>query len=466
MGGAYMTPAAASFETASRALVEGFEPDAVALARFLAGEGREVTIAGRGLATDDVRALADLGVRIRECANLDADPGEHDEAFLDVWTPEVATRVRRLRASGCRVRCLADLVLERARIPTIGVTGTAGKTTTATLVAALLRQTGADVRLGTARASNLWPTAELLPPPPDGFLVVELTSSHLCFMTTSPTVAVITSFWPDHIELHGSLARYRAAKETIVRHQTGADAAVVNADDADATAIGRLSPGRLFSFSAKGEVERGAFRAGDRIVLRDAGEDEMVPLPGGLDEPRLLALLAGAAATVAVGRRPSELDELPQPPFRARVVGHRGATELVDDGLATTPAKTAATLRGLPDASVVLVAGGEQQIDGRAVHASPDELALLEQACIEVSRAARLVVCFGSAADRLTPMLQPERCLVVETLDQAIDAAGRALRPADSALVVSPMFPVLQEHRERIASALTALAAGQARVTP
>lgn len=453
-----MASTPASNESSSRTLVEGFAPDAIALARFLALEGRDVTIAAAGPADDDVNGLAELGVTVVEHADLDTNPGEHHEAFLDVWTAEVAPRVKRLRASGCRVRCLADLVLERAAVPAIGVTGTAGKTTTATYVAALLRQSGAKVRFGTARAGNLWPTAELLTPSPDGLLVLELTSSHLCFMTASPTVGVITSFWPDHLELHGSLARYRAAKETIARHQTAAAAMVVNADDVEATAIGRLSPGQLVSFSASTEVERGAFRVGDRLVLRDGGEDTVLSLPRGLDGPRLLALLAAAATTVAVGRSPTELGELPQPPFRARVVGRRGATALVDDGLAATPAKAAATLRGLADESVVLVVGGEREIEGRAVHASPEEIALLEEACIEVSRAARLVVCFGSAAGRLAPMLPRNRRLVVETLGQAIDAGGRSLRAGDAALVVSPMFPIPQADRERIAEALSAAA--------
>ena len=438
-------------------LVEGFGPEAVALARLLAHEGRDVTIAAAGAAPAPARALAELGVTVDEHADLDTEPGQHDEAFLDVWTAEVAPRVARLRSAGCRVRCLADLVLERAAAPTIGVTGTAGKTTTATFVAALLRRSGANVRAGGARAGNLWPTSELLTPSPGELLVLELTSSHLCFMTTSPTVGVVTSFWPDHLELHGSLARYRAAKETIARHQTTADAIVVNADDADATAIGRLSPGQRVSFSARTEVERGAFLVDDRLVLRDAGEDRALPLPRGLDEPRLLALLAAAATTVAVGRLPTELGELPQPSFRARIVGRRGATALVDDGLAATPTKTAATLRELADESVVLVAGGELDIDGRAVHASSEEIALLELACVEVSRAARLVVCFGLAADRLAPMLPPERRLVVETLDQAIDVAGHSLRAGDAALVVSPMFPVSQTDRERIAEALVAV---------
>ena len=120
-------------------LVEGFDTDAVALARLLATEGRSVTLAGSGTASAEALALRALDVDVRERADLDREPGEHEEAFLDVWTPEVAPRVCRLRAAGARVRCLGDLVLERARVPTIGVTGTAGKTTTAFLVVQLLR---------------------------------------------------------------------------------------------------------------------------------------------------------------------------------------------------------------------------------------------------------------------------------------------------------------------------------------
>lgn len=438
-------------------LVEGFEPDAIALAALLADEGRDVTIAAPQRATEDVRRLAELGVRVRERADLDTETGEHDEAFLDVWTPEVAPRVARLRASGCRVRCLADLVLERARVPAIGITGTAGKTTTAAFSVALLRRSGATVRAGSARAGNLWPTAELLPSPRDGLLVLELTSSHLCFTTTSPTVAVVTSFWPDHLELHGSLARYRAAKEAIVRRQSVHDAVVANADDAEALAIARLSPGRFVSFSAQGEVGCGAFRLRDELVLRDAGGDRVMPLPDGLDPPRLTALLAAVAATVAVGLRPTGLGDLPRPRFRSHVIGRRGTTELVDDGLAATPAKTAAALRRRADASVVLVAGGERALEGSEVHAAPEEIALLEHACAEASRTARLVVVFGSAGERLVPMLPPERLLVVATLTEAIGRAGSELRTDDAALLVSPMFPVPQRDREQIAPSLAAL---------
>ena len=110
----------------TRVLVESFDRDAVVLARTFAREGRRVTLAGTGDASQQALELRAAGVVVRARAALDTEPGSYEEAFLDVWTPEVAPRVALLRDSGCAVRCLADLVLERSTVPTIGVTGTAG----------------------------------------------------------------------------------------------------------------------------------------------------------------------------------------------------------------------------------------------------------------------------------------------------------------------------------------------------
>ena len=142
----------------TRVLVEGFDRDAVVLARTFAREGHRVTLAGPGDASQQALELRASGVVVRARASLDSDPGTHDEAFLDVWTPEIAPRVALLRERGTVVRCLADLVLERAAVPTVGVTGTAGKTTTTAFLAYLLRSAGVTVHTSTtARAANLWP---------------------------------------------------------------------------------------------------------------------------------------------------------------------------------------------------------------------------------------------------------------------------------------------------------------------
>ena len=441
-----------------RILVEGFDRDAVVLARTLAREGHRVTLAGQGDASQQALELRASRVVVRARASLDTEPGHHDEAFLDVWTPEVAPRVALLRESGCVVRCLGDRVLERSPVPTIGVTGTAGKTTTVAFLAYLLRTAGSTVHTGTtARAGNLWPTAELLPPPADGVVLMELTSSHLCFTTHSPTIAVITCFWPDHLELHGSLERYRAAKEAIVRHQGPSDIVVANEDDDDAAAIASLSPGRRFGFSATREVDAGAFVRGAEMMLRDASGERSFVLPPSLDAPRLQALLAAAATALAAGALPETLRAPEPPPYRAALVGRLGDTELIDDGMAATPAKTASALHEFPDASVVLVAGGELETAGLPVHASREERELLEEACAEARRVARFVVLFGPAAARLASSFDRRTTRRTTTLDEAIALASSHAEGA-KVLVVSPMFPLPLEDRERIAPALRALA--------
>ena len=442
----------------TRTLIEGFEPDAVFLARLLTREGRRVTLAGTRDATQQALALRHDGVEIRANADLDINPGRHDEAFLDVWTPEVAPRVALLRESGCAVRCLGDLVLERTTVPTIGVTGTAGKTTTAAFLVYLLRNAGMTVHTSTtARAANLWPTAELLPPPTDGVVVMELTSSHLCFTTRSPSIAVITCFWPDHLELHGSLARYRAAKASIVRHQGPDDIVVTNEDSPGAAALADVSPGRRYGFSMKREVDAGAFVHGKEVVLRDTAGDRTFRLPRTLDVPRAQALLGAAAAALAAGALPKQLRPPDAPPARVTRVGRIGDTELIDDGMAATPTKTASALDDRPADSVVLVAGGELANAGLPVHSSPEEELLLEQACAEARRVARLVVLFGPASARLAPFFDPERTIRAASLDAAIRLASDRAAGAD-VLVVSPMFPLPRADRERIAPALAALA--------
>jgi UDP-N-acetylmuramoylalanine--D-glutamate ligase len=443
-----------------RILVEGFERDGVVLARTLAREGHRVTLAGPGDATQLALELRASGVAVRARVSLDGEPGQYDEAFLDVWTPEVAPRVSLLRESGCVVRCLGDLVLERATVPTIGVTGTAGKTTTTAFVAYLLRSAGVAVHTSTtARAGNLWPTAELLPPPGDGAILMELTSSHLCFTTTSPTIAVVTCFWPDHLELHGSLERYRAAKEAIVSRQGADDVVVANEDDRDADAIASLSPGRRFGFSAIHEVELGAFVHGRRVILRGADGERSFALPRSLDAARLQALLAAAAAALAAGALPEQLRTPAAPPHRTTHVGRLGETELIDDGMAATPAKTAAALHEVPDDSVVLVAGGELESAGLPVHASREEQALLEAACAEARRVARLVVLFGPATARLARHFDRRSTVRAASLDEAIALASTRAEGA-KVLVVSPMFPLPLADRERIGPALEALATG------
>jgi UDP-N-acetylmuramoylalanine--D-glutamate ligase len=448
-------------------LVEGFEPDQLALARSLAASGASVRLAGAGPAPEQARALAaQHGVALEPYADLDADPGAADIAYLDVWTPAVAPRVTKLCAQGTRISCLGDLLLERATGPTVGVTGTAGKTTTTGLTVQLLRASGVDVDASTAgRLGNVWPTAELLDrPDPTRLLVLELTSSHLAFMRQSSHTAVITSFWPDHLELHGSLHAYRAAKEVIVRGQRPGDTLVVNADDARAASFAEITPAGLVEASLEHPVERGAFARDGAVVVRwddaETAVGQLVGLPyAGRQRLNVLAALATAlAAGAPPGSLPQALARVEPAAHRTRQVAFVNGARVIDDGMAATPSKTAAALAAYPGGSVVLIAGGIDDPGTGPVHRTPEERELLEHACDEIARTVRLAVLFGSAAAGLEQRLA-ERAVpvhVTTTLDEAI--AEAADRTGGAAVIVfSPLYPVALEDRRRFAALARAL---------
>jgi UDP-N-acetylmuramoylalanine--D-glutamate ligase len=440
-------------------LIEGFDADAVALARLLAGEGNAVRLASAEPEPAETRVLHELGIAVQPGVDLDADPGEAEIAYLDVWTPEVAPRVEKLRARGVRLSCLGDLLLERWGGPSIGITGTAGKTTTTALVAAILRHAGTDIAVsGGARAGNLWPTADLLERisvQADGAgttLLVELTSSHLAFMRSSPTLAAVISFWPDHLELHGSLDRYRAAKEQIVRHQRPGDRVVVNADDA-AAGFADATPAGVWKLSVAHRVERGAYLDQERgvVVADGTTETELGHVEGAAAHP-VNAVAASAIATAA-GADPTTigagLDSAIAPPWRAQPCGTLGGVPVLDDGMAATPSKGAATLVRYPARSIVLIAGGLNDAGGGPVHATPVEIGLLEHACDVVARVARVVVLFGEARPRLAPLLASRQVELITTsdLEAAVIAAAQQAAGA-TAVVFAPLFPVALGDRE------------------
>ena len=368
-------------------VVESTAPEATPFAEFLGSE--------------DARA------RLVTPAKLDRDP-HADVAFLDAWTPEVATRVAGLRQGGALVTCFADLLLARAGSRAVAVTGSAGKTTTTSLIVHLLRGVGIEAAAPAPGISgNLWPDASLLSALEETLpIAFELTSSHLAYCGGSPHVAVVTSFWADHLELHGSLGAYAHAKEAIVRQQPPESWLVVP-DDGTCERFVSATPARVARFSLANPVEQGAFVRGSRLVARWEGEEvEIADLASLPVQGRCVGnVLAACAAGLAVGATPASLAQAlggaTVPAHRFVEVARIGGVPVYDDSMAGTPAKATAALELFRDDSIVLVVGGETHSAGGPVHATPDERNLLEVACTLARRKTRRTVVFGPAGSRL-----------------------------------------------------------------
>ena len=161
--------------------------------------------------------------------------------------------------------------------PIIGVTGSDGKTTTASVIAELLKAEGRRVWLGGNIGRPLLADAEQMTP--DDLAVLELSSFQLMDMPYSPQVAVLTNLAPNHLDVHRDMAEYIASKENIYLHQSARDTAIFNADNAITRDLSGKAVGRARLFSRQEEVADGAFVRGGAIWLRDAaGEREVLPL--------------------------------------------------------------------------------------------------------------------------------------------------------------------------------------------
>lgn len=346
-----------------------------------------------------------------------ATPEAADMLVCDVWTPAIAPHVVAARAAGRRITCLAELVLAGTAAPAIGITGTAGKTSTARLLEAMLRAGGVSCASSqTARARQAWPNHELLDVSADLWLIAELTSSHLAFFVQPPRlrIGIVTSFWHDHVELHGTFEAYRDAKLRLV--------------------AGIAPDGALVLPSREPDLESFAAASRAPVVIADG--------PSSADLAAAAARLVGISATAIASVDARALDL----PHRRRRVGMLAGRTLYDDSLAATPRKAAAAIGSIAEPGLVVLVGGDDRPATGRVHSSPAEERALSAALDLARTRATAVVAFGPAARRCPG------AHVVATLEQALAAALTLSGPGD-AILLAPMFPLTMDERRRFAGA-------------
>jgi len=436
-----------------RVVLDRLDRDGAALAALLIARGARVTIADPEPSCDPPAGCVVVHDRAGAVARADL-------LLVDCWTGETAPHVVLARERAIPVGSLADLVVHEAPCAVIGVTGSAGKTMTTRLIAHLLGALGVEVHLPpVGRAENAWPNADTLAllaggPVPELF-VLELTSTHLAYMSTSPRHAVVTALWPDHIELHGGEGRYIAAKQKIFARQRVGDTAVLPAREQ------RIAPKpgvAAVQFCGDAPPERGVGVVGGVVIERFGdGEHVVCDLSRTRIAPHLWGNVAAAVATVrgALGLEGDLADAIETfdlPAWRGESIGVVDGRPVFHDGMAATPAKAAAFLRALPDASAVVIAGGLDDLGQGRVHDSPAERRMLVEVCAEAARVASRIILFGPASARIAPLIAgagADRVEVGADLHWAVGAAIADLDGADSVVFV-PGFPVSLEDRERL----------------
>jgi UDP-N-acetylmuramoylalanine--D-glutamate ligase len=244
-------------------------------------------------------------------------------------------------------------------VNTICVTGTKGKSTTTALLAHLLRAGGHR----TALAGNIGlPLLEVLDPEPaPEFWAIELSSYQTLDVAASearPDVAVVLNLFPEHLDWHGSEARYLTDKLALVTHAKPRVAVLNAADPRLAALVLPDSEVHWFNHAGGWHLRGDAVYRGNVFVFDTA----RTPLPGRHNRGNLCAVLAtlevlgldaAALAVHAQSFRPL--------PNRLQTLGTRDGITYVNDSISTTPHATLAALECFHDKSVAVLVGGHDR---------------------------------------------------------------------------------------------------------
>jgi UDP-N-acetylmuramoylalanine--D-glutamate ligase len=431
-------------------MVIGLARTGVATSLFCAKHGAIVT----AVDTRSESELADAAAKLR-AARISLGLGGYTEKILEdqdlvVPSPGVPADsdiLKAARAHKIPVWSEIELADRFLRGRLIGITGSNGKTTTTSLIEHILKNSGYVTLLagniGTPLIGVIESTSD------ETVTVAELSSFQLEWIETfRPNIGVFLNLTPDHLDRHGSMEAYAAAKARIFEKQTTDDFAVLNADDPASTPYAPAKP-KVFWFSRKQRVAQGAFLRGEGIIFRHDGDEEIIlnsseiPLPGAHN---LENVLAAVVATRLTGAQPKEIAKAIRSfagvEHRLEFVAEYSGVRYYNDSKATNVDATLKALDAFPGRILIILGGKDKGSDYTVLQAPLREKAIL----------ALLV---GAAAEKIEKQIQGSVAFErAGTIQRAVEIASRFAQPGDIVLLAPACASFDQfenyEHRGRV----------------
>jgi len=421
-----------------RVVIIGAARQGLALARYLSRHGAQVVLNDRrdpSQMQDEINAMAPTGI--------EWSLGGHPISLFDVPTdllcisggvPLSNPLVVEAEKRGIPLSNDTQIFMEAAPCKTVGITGSAGKTTTTTLI-------GRMAQSGTAgKYGRVWIGGNIGDPlinyldeiQPSDLAILEISSFQLDQMTISPNIGAILNITPNHLDRHGTMEAYAAAKARLIGFQTSADVAVLGRDDPGAWALAENLPGRLlsFGFSPLPDGQDGVYVENERYYLRDGGN--VMPLNIEFDielrgQHNVLNVLAACTIAHAAGFTVKDMKagitDFRGVPHRLEYVRSWHGAQFYNDSIATAPERTIADVKSFGGPMVLMLGGRDKNLPW-------DELGAL------VRKRVEHVIIFGEAAEKINaaigeriPGSKPFSIVRCANLKEAVAAASRFAQP-------------------------------------
>jgi UDP-N-acetylmuramoylalanine--D-glutamate ligase len=303
----------------------------------------------------------------------------------------------------------SQIFMQMVPCKTIGITGSAGKTTTTSLVSEMAKLTNLQVTesptWATFRRPRSFVGGNIGDPlinyvdemQKDDVAILELSSFQLEQMTISPNIAAILNITPNHLDRHGTMQAYTNAKARILDFQSAIDIAILGCEDAGAWSLQKKVKGKLWTFGLSDLPKNinGATLKKDMLMLRDGKKEipllsrEKIQLRGDHNISNVLAAFTiGYTAGFEIDAMIKAVEEFRGVAHRLELVRELHGVRWYNDSIATAPERSMAAIHSFTEPIVLMLGGRDKNLPW-------DELAKL------IYKRVKKLVVFGEASEMI-----------------------------------------------------------------
>ncbi len=435
----------------------GYGVEGKSLAQYFQKHGHEITICD---ASENAKAaLQKNKISVKLGPHYLEDLKDFDLIFRSPGVPYLRKEFDPVRS---KLTSATKYFFEKCPCPIIGVTGTKGKGTTATLLFEMLRRAhekSQKTKVFLGGNIGKTPVEFLDEMGRNDLVVLELSSFQLQDLNVSPHTAVVLGITPDHLDHHQSMDEYIEAKRNIVRFQGAGDIAVVDVDNSISAGFAQSTKGIVYGASIEKPPEKGGFLKVGSFLLK---EDKTGIMVGKLTETKLhgvhnaknilAAATAAHALKVPVEIIATTIHEFPGLPHRLEFVKEINGAAYYNDSASTNPQTAIAALQSFSRPTILILGGSDKNVDfaplGHEIanRANVKSVILMGQTKPKIEHAIE-----QAAKKSLQRHKQPLELISADSYQEAFMVAKTLAQPGDIVLL-SPAcasFDMFTNYQER-----------------
>lgn len=352
--------------------------------------------------------------------------------------------------NGAIVTTEVELLMKMCPCKIVGVTGSDGKTTTTSLINAILKKAGYNTFLGGNIGTPLF--TKLLDMKPEDILVLELSSFQLMGMEISPDIAVITNITPNHLNIHKDYEEYIEAKKNIFKYQDEKDVLVLNYDNEITRNCEKEANGKVIFFSSKNKLDNGYIV--DEDVIKECEDKirkhilnvEDVILRGNHNYQNIATAIAATSSLVDMDIAVDAIKEFKPVEHRIEFIRELGGVKWYNDSASSSPSRTLSGINAFKE-DIILIAGGyDKNLDytplAKPIIEKVKSLILIGQTSGKIFDVVKLEL------EKENKELDIHMC---ETLEETVNLAKKVVKPGQVVLFspASASFDMFKNFADR-----------------